>query len=545
MRTLVMPLMGLLFASSSWAEEGQSDASPGQGLMPGRSRIGIVVVETAKGVTNTDDFVELLVADIGKESGGGAEIVGPEELRLAIAPKAENRKRENAAVQKCIATPGCVSQTIVDKDLSLLCVGFLGKTVRNELRVLLTFYDSSGREAARDDFKFGKVGEQPSSGTFPSVKAAIASITVAFQFKLEPGSEIFLNDKQVRAERVAFLKPDTYQVRVIRPECRPWEQTFQAKAGETNTVASPPCDPWVPVKAGELRDQCLHYTRLVPPNWQAARPKCEEALAAGGKEDSKLLLTLARIAHEELELEKSFDYAERATQVTKRPSAEEDIRAAERFTEDVLRKRYGAVIVKLDESAKVKKGYIHLRDKGGLINPDKKRVFGVVQARLSAKEIALDREGTMFYLPFGVYKANAVPFTVEAGKVPEVEVILESQSPALAGRETPREKAGVPFSVWAVGGVGVAALATGAVLHAGAFGKADEYMAAGTEPVATQAKRDGERFQTLATAFYGLAAASVVIDAVILYAWWATPKAAEEVIRITPTPGGVTATVRF
>lgn len=538
MRTLILPLLGLFLASSSWAEEGNEES----GAIEGRLRIGVVMMETTSEVKIADDFAEVMISYLARESGGGAEIVGPEELRNAIAPAGKNRGQQNADIQKCLTAPACLTRTIVQMDLGLFGAGYIGQTGKREYRIQLVFYDVYGHEIARDDFKVrGKDSDVLATG-FTSVSKVLQSTTVTFEFQPEPGTVVFLNDKPVKATRVAFLKPDTYQVRVERPECRPWAQTFQTKAGAVEKVALTTCDPWVTPKAAELRDQCLHYMRLVPPSWQAARPKCEEALAAGGKEDPKLLLTLARIAHEELELEKSFDYAERAAQVTKRPSAEEDIRAAERFTADTLRKRYGPVIVRLDESAKVSKGYIHLRDKGGLINPDKKRVFGLLQARLSGKEITLDREGTMFYLPFGTYKANAVPFTVESGKTPEVEIILESQPPSLVS-ETPREKPSVPLSVWAVTGVGTVALVTGAVLHASAFGKADEYMAASNENAAAQAKRDGQRFQTLAGAFYGVAAVAAG-GAFILYTW-TTPKVAEEAVRLTPVPGGVAATVRF
>lgn len=533
MRTWMLPLMGALVASSSFAEEGQSTP------MSGRSRIGIVVVETTRAAV-ADSFVEILMADLGRASGGGAEFVGPEELRGTIAPNVKRHKAENAAIQKCLATPGCVSRVIVDKDLTLFGAGFLGRTVHGDYRVQLVFYDSFGREAARDDLKIGKEGTAL-PGAFPSVVKALESITVAFQFTPDPGAETFLNDRQVQVERIAFLKPDTYQVRVLRPECRPWQQTFDGKAGTAHTVASPPCNPWVPVKAGELRDQCLHYTRLSPPNWVAARQKCEEALAAGGKEDSKLLFTLARIAHEELELEKSFDYAERAVQVTSRPSAEEDVRAAQKFIAEVLRNRYGPVIVKLDESAKVNRGYVHLRDKGGLINPEKKRVFSALRERLAVKEITLDREGTMFYLPFGTYKANAVPFTVEPGKTPEVEIILEAVPPPPVSAQA-EEKRSVPLSVWAVSGVGVAALVTGAALHVSAFGKVDEYMAATTQEDADRAKRGGERLQTYAGALYGTAA--VAAGAAFLLYTWTAPKV-EETVQVTPLPGGVAASVSF
>ncbi|MBI4098491.1 MAG: hypothetical protein HY437_00465 [Candidatus Magasanikbacteria bacterium] len=538
MRTLVLPLMGLLLASSSWAEE-EKEKEEGAAI-EGRLRIGVVLMETTPEVKIADDFAEVMISYLAKESGGGAEIVGPEELRGAIAP-AGKRGQQNADIQKCLATPACLTRTIVQMDLGLFGAGYIGQTGKREYRIQLVFYDVYGHEIARDDFKLrGKESDMLAAG-FPSVAKVLQSGTVAFEFKPEPGAVVFLNDRQVKAERVALLKPDTYQVRVERPECRPWTQTFQTKAGETHKASPTTCDAWVPAKAAELLGQCLHYTRLVPPNWQAARPKCEEALAAGGKEDPKLLLTLARIAHEELELEKSFDYAERAAQVTRRPSAEEDIKAAERFTADVLRKRYGPVIIRLSEDAKIASGYIYVRDKGGLINPDKKRVFTELQKRFATERVTLTRDGTMYYLPFGVYKANEVPFTVEQGKAPEVEIIPATEPPRPVS-EMKVEKPGVPLSVWATGGAGVAALVTGVLFHVAAFGKVDEYMAATTRPAADKASRDGERFQTFAGGFYGVAAVAAG-GAFLLYTW--RSDSTEEAVRVTPTPGGVTATIQF
>lgn len=196
----------------------------------------------------------------------------------------------------------------------------------------------------------------------------------------------------------------------------------------------------------ERTEQGVHYYRKK--RVAVAVKVLEQALEmAGGDEDYTTLFTLARAYHDLLLLEKAIPMAQKAVDVAAQSGEKtESLRLLR-----TLRSRFGGVTFRKarEQKGDLREGIIHLEDRGRLINPKKKQVFEKIAARFRETPVGLP---ITLYLPFGSYSANRAPFSVEKGRIAEVELILYN----------PDEGGINPW--WYLGGGAVAVAATAAAV---------------------------------------------------------------------------------
>jgi len=213
-------------------------------------------------------------------------------------------------------------------------------------------------------------------------------------------------------------------------------------AGAPSWAAPPPPE----LSLQQLTEQGIHYykRRMYGP----AMANLEQARALpGGDQDYRILSVLSRIYLEQQLLEKAFPAAQEALALAKPEQRDE----AEAFLAG-MQERFGGVTFRKarEQMGTITRGIIHLEDRGGLIEPQKKRVFESIAARFKKTEVELP---ITLYLPFGSYAANRAPFTVARDQVAEVELILYST----------KEAEGIsPW--WYVGGAAVVVAATATVV---------------------------------------------------------------------------------
>ncbi len=215
-------------------------------------------------------------------------------------------------------------------------------------------------------------------------------------------------------------------------------------SGIPAAVAAPPTQ----TSVRDLVRQGSHYSKKH--RWTAAIDVLEKAVAQPeGQDHFKAHMLLARAYYETLVLERAFPMAERAVELA---DDEDDERGATRFR-DVLSERFGGVTFRKapEQKGALKGGLIHLEDRGGLIDPKKKKLFARIAERFRETPVTLP---ITLYLPFGSYAANRAPFSIEKGKVAEVELILY----------TPEAAPVVRWPTWAAAGGTALALASGVTL---------------------------------------------------------------------------------
>jgi hypothetical protein len=167
-----------------------------------------------------------------------------------------------------------------------------------------------------------------------------------------------------------------------------------------------------------IRDQGIHYFRrkLYP----AARVKLEQAdRMKGGGEDFRTQFFLGKLYYEQMILERAFPRGRKAVELASDDHGRKQAKALLRRMEDFFA---GVTIVQAEEQeGQVEEGYIHLEDKGGLINVKKKEAFKKIRERFKATAVRLP---TTIYLPFGKYTANLAPFQIKKGETAEATTYL-------------------------------------------------------------------------------------------------------------------------
>jgi len=195
-----------------------------------------------------------------------------------------------------------------------------------------------------------------------------------------------------------------------------------------------------------LRDRGVPYYRVK--QMPAALKVLKQAAALPeGAEDFKTRYTLAKVAYKLLLIELALPEAEAAKDLAKRDSH----KAASANLLKELKSFFAGVTLTQapQQRGKVKKGFIHLKDTGGLINTRKKEVFRKIEERFRTTQVSLP---TTIYLPFGKYTANLAPFEITQGETATAVTFLDT-----------RAEEGLSLW-WYAGGAAVLAGATAAVV---------------------------------------------------------------------------------
>ncbi len=227
------------------------------------------------------------------------------------------------------------------------------------------------------------------------------------------------------------------------PRALAWWALLALAAPATPAFAAPADDPG-DFKA--LRDRGVHYYRVK--QMPAALKVLKQAAATPeGAEDFKTRFTLAKVAYKLLHIELALPEAEAAKALAKRDSH----RAASANLLKELKSFFAGVTLTQapQQRGKVKKGFIHLKETGGLINKRKKEVFRKIEQRFRTTQVSLP---TTIYLPFGKYTANLAPFEITQGETATAVTFLDT-----------RAEEGVSLW-WYAGGAAVLAGATAAVV---------------------------------------------------------------------------------
>jgi hypothetical protein len=197
-----------------------------------------------------------------------------------------------------------------------------------------------------------------------------------------------------------------------------------------------------------LRDRGLEYLKrhrtAVALDWLIKAAETREGVA-----DFRTQLGLARAAYAELVLERAFPAALSAVEF-----ADEDRRMDSALALlSTLKGLFAGVTLEQapEQKGRVTRGYIHLKDTGGLINRQKKKLFARIQAHFKTTAVSLP---LTLYLPFGAYTANLAPFTIEKG----------GSATAITFLDPPKAKETGTSAWWYVGGGLAAAGAVAAVV---------------------------------------------------------------------------------
>lgn len=510
MRVLTGTLAALLLCSTNALAQDDQDESS-ESLQESESsddepqKIGVLVLPANKKLRAVAMDLEELLAMSFSDKTPFAVLDG-EQLRKIVAPE-QPFKKQSKAVEQCLKDPGCIAPLMVQEDMIFWTVSYVGKSGKG-LRLRLNLFDLDGNVIATHDS--GRVTqEQLYEGTFLTAEKLIGKHRGTLIVKTPSDAHVIINDdKHPSGEHtLSFLEPGPYKIVVSSKGKRPFEQTVELRASALETVEVKATDlkPWVSKAVAQKRDQGIAYFRK--DLFEMAASTLAEARALpGGDQDSKLLFYLARSYVDLNELAKAFESAEAATK-THDPEGKFGKRAAELLKN--LRKSYGSVIFKRLASSTVKQGYIYLDDIAGLIGKEKKEQFRKLRNRLKSQAVDLSTSGYVYFLPYGQYRANGVPFTVEQGSLPEVEILLEA---------TPREQEskGLSVPVMVASGAG-AALLTAFGMHLMAVSEAEDYETAGNQKKAFEARDCAEFYQKTAFVGYGLAA---VAGGVAGWLWW-------------------------
>jgi len=215
----------------------------------------------------------------------------------------------------------------------------------------------------------------------------------------------------------------------------------------------------------QLRQQGIHY--FDRKRYSAAVHTLKQAAATvQGQRDFKTHFYLARAHYELVVVEEAMPEAELALEVSRTPIQEDK---AQSFL-DALNASFGAVTFRKDPEQKTKltDTYIHLKDRGGLINPAKKKLFQAIQERSVDRRVKLP---VTLYLPFGSYTANGAPFEIRKGEPATANLFLYGAPPS----------SGIAWYWW-VGGAATVAAGTAALLVV-LLSQEEEVQTARFEPV--------------------------------------------------------------
>lgn len=193
----------------------------------------------------------------------------------------------------------------------------------------------------------------------------------------------------------------------------------------------------------EIRDQGkLYYQR---DQYKQARIFLDRAYAReDGKKDFLTCYYRGLVAHHLLLLEDAFEMAAAAKALA--TEERETLKAQE--LQEKLDALYGKITIKASEHETNPRGRIHIESQTGIINRKKKKQFNTIRERFRSNDITVP---VSIYLPFGNYRINEVPVSLEqGGKTPEIAVILHK----IGGEE---DEGGVSGWVWAGAGTAVAA----------------------------------------------------------------------------------------
>jgi len=183
-----------------------------------------------------------------------------------------------------------------------------------------------------------------------------------------------------------------------------------------------PGGPSAPESFQALRDQGTHYFRVK--RLSAAYKVLRQAAALPeGAKDFKTRFTLAKVAYKLLLIEVALPEAEAAVELAKRVSHR--VSSANLLKE--LKSFFAGVTLTQapQQRGKVKKGFIHLKDTGGLINKRKKEVFRKIEQRFRTTQLSLP---TTIFLPFGKYTANLAPFEIIQGETATAVTFLDTRA---------------------------------------------------------------------------------------------------------------------
>lgn len=190
----------------------------------------------------------------------------------------------------------------------------------------------------------------------------------------------------------------------------------------------------------QQRDQGIEYFRRKM--YAAAVQTLAKASAdRDGAQDFKTWYYLAKANHELVDLEEAFPAARTAVKLAHTDSSKRSAQALLKRMDDF----FAGVEIRqaADQRGQVDLGYIHLEDKGGLINTTKKEAFARIRQRFRTKKVRLP---TTIYLPFGSYTANLAPFDIKVGERASAETYLY----------LPDDEKGGISAWWYIGGGAVA-----------------------------------------------------------------------------------------
>ena len=195
----------------------------------------------------------------------------------------------------------------------------------------------------------------------------------------------------------------------------------------------------------EVRDQGVLYAQR--DQHKQAKVFLDRAWAMpAGKADFKTVYYRGVTAHELLLLEDAFAM----TALAKTLATEERETLRVQQLQETLDSLYGKITIKASQNETNPKGRIHIESQTGIINRKKKTQFQTIRDRFRNTDISVP---VSIYLPFGNYRINEVPVTLESGKdAPEIAVILHKLEGA-------KDEGGVSGWVWV--GAGTAAAAAG------------------------------------------------------------------------------------
>ena len=200
----------------------------------------------------------------------------------------------------------------------------------------------------------------------------------------------------------------------------------------------------------EVRDQGMLYVQRN--QYKQAKVFLDRAWATPeGKADFKTAYYRGLTAHELLLLEDAFAMMALAKSLAQ--DDREKLRVQE--LQEVLDGQYGKITIKASENETNPEGRIHIESQTGIINRKKKAQFQTIRDRFRNTDISVP---VSIYLPYGNYRINEVPVSLEAGKsAPEIAVILHK----LGGKE---DEGGVSGWVWVGAGTAAAAAGVAAIL---------------------------------------------------------------------------------
>ncbi len=160
-----------------------------------------------------------------------------------------------------------------------------------------------------------------------------------------------------------------------------------------------------------------YYKRKMYP--AAIKSLRQAAKQRGGGEDFKTHFYLAKSYYGVVDIERGFPAVRKAIKIATKDRSKRSAAALLKRMEEF----FAGVEIKQaeDQKGQVDSGYIHLEDKGGLINKKKKEAFQKIRSRFRDNKVSLP---TTIYLPFGTYTANLAPFEIKKGETADAETYL-------------------------------------------------------------------------------------------------------------------------